>query len=356
MGKHPFYLNIISSVLGVSYNKFYKWYKESLSDFKSEATQKSLHQYDIEAAASTEKKPQKISVPIVRKENIGSKMAIDEKHINGEFYTILTNGETGKVAMMAATINGTDIGNCLKHFGTQLNTVKTITRDLSTTFEKVANENFSEAVQVADKFHVIQQAIESVQEVRIRHKQAALLAQRKAQKEHSQLYQQYKKLPGECQEKIRKKYVSNRLANGETAAELLSRSNYLLYKMSGNWTAKQIQRAELLFATFPEIKTAYEAIENFRNWYDPKKNKCSIQQKEIQLWDWVYETETIKIDELLNFQNTVENNFEYVLNYYKKKATNAIAESTNAKIQQCIQQNRGTRDIDFFNFRLAMII
>jgi hypothetical protein len=36
--------------------------------------------------------------------------------------------------------------------------------------------------------------------------------------------------------------------------------------------------------------------------------------------------------------------------------TNAIAESVNAKIKEAIRKNNGSRDLDFFHFRLGMII
>ena len=78
--------------------------------------------------------------------------------------------------------------------------------------------------------------------------------------------------------------------------------------------------------------------------------------KENQLWNWIYEVETCKIEELLNFRSTVENHADYILNYYKQYATNAIAESTNAKIQSYIRDNKGTRDLDFFHYRLGLVL
>lgn len=343
-------------MLGVSYDKFYKWYKHHLSDFKKHETQEKLHQYDIKNTGASGQET--ILVPLVKKEQIGEQMAIDEKHIDGQFYTILTNGKTGKVAMMASTINSTEIGQCLNYFGDSLSQVSTITRDLSPTYEKVASTHFSNATQVADKYHIVQHAIESVQELRIRHKQEALSTQRKEEKEHRESYQKYKQSGSGLtdNEKPRKKYIPKRLENGETKPEFLSRCNYLLYKKSHQWTEKQSKRAQLLFKHYPEIERAYEYILAFRNWYDPAINNSSFMNKEKQLWTWIYDVETCKIDEVLNFKNTVENNAEYILNYYKQYATNAIAESTNARIQGYIRDNKGTRDIDFFHYRLGLVL
>lgn len=315
-----------------------------------------MHQYDIKITGTSGQET--ILVPLVKPEHIGDQMAIDEKHIDGQFYTILTNGKTGKVAMMASTVNSTEIGQCLNYFGDSLKQVTTITRDLSPTYEKVCTTYFPNATQVADKYHIVQQAIDSVQELRIRYKQEALTTQRKEEKEHRQSYEAYKQSrePGSDIEKVRKKYIPQRLENGETKPELLSRCNYLLYKKAHQWTERQRKRANLLFRHYPELKRAYEYILEFRDWYEPTINKTNFMYKEKQLWNWIYEVETCKIEELLNFRNTVENNAEYILNYYQQYATNAIAESTNAKIQGYIRDNKGTRDLDFFHYRLGLVL
>lgn len=352
--KYPFELKVISYVIGVSYDKFYKWYKYHLSDFKKPDTQAKLHQYDIKTIDASGSET--ILVPLVKQEHIGQHMAIDEKHIDGQFYTILTNGQTGKVAMMASTVESSEIGQCLNYFGDNLKQVTTITRDLSRTYEKVSTTHFSNATQVADKYHIVQHAIESVQELRIRYKQEALSAQRKEEKEHRELYLKNKQNPSTHSDKLRKKYVPKRLENGETKPEFLSRCNYLLYKKSHQWTEKQRKRSALLFSHYPEIEEAYEYILEFRNWYDPAINSSSFMYKEKQLWTWIYDVESCKIDELLNFRNTVENNADYILNYYKRYATNAIAESTNARIQGYVRDNKGTRDIDFFHYRLGLVL
>jgi transposase len=347
-------LKVISHVIGVPYDKFYKWYKLHLSDFKKPATQENLHKYDIKNTGASGQET--IRIPLVRQEHIGKQMAIDEKHIDGQFYTILTNGITGKVAMMAATVDSSEIGQCLNYFGDSLKQVTDITRDLSPTYEKVATTYFSDSTQTADKYHIVQMAIDSTQELRIRHKQEALTAQRKEEKEHRQAYLQYKQKRGTDDEKLRKKYTPKRLENGETRPEFLSRCNYLLYKKSNQWTEKQRKRVTLLFKHYPEMEQAYGYILEFRNWYDPAINPTSFMYKEKQLWTWIYGVEACKIDEVLNFRSTIENNAEYILNYYKQYATNAIAESTNARIQGYVRDNKGTRDIDFFHYRLGLVL
>jgi len=38
-------------------------------------------------------------------------MAIDEKHINGQFYNVLSNAITGKAALLCSTIRANELKN-----------------------------------------------------------------------------------------------------------------------------------------------------------------------------------------------------------------------------------------------------
>ena len=46
-------------------------------------------------------KSKTILVPILEIDNLGDNMAIDEKQIGGDFYKILTNRNSGKIALLA---------------------------------------------------------------------------------------------------------------------------------------------------------------------------------------------------------------------------------------------------------------
>ena len=59
--------------------------------------------------------------------------------------------------------------------------------------------------------------------------------------------------------------------------------------------------------------------------------------------------------EMENFKSLVERHEEIILNYFVKGETNANAEGINSKIQRFITINQGTRDREFFYFRLAKL-
>ena len=53
--------------------------------------------------------------------------------------------------------------------------------------------------------------------------------------------------------------------------------------------------------------------------------------------------------------NTIQLNYQTILNYFDNRSTNASAESFNAKIKSFRSLFRGVRDIKFFLYRLINI-
>jgi transposase len=361
--KNPFHLSVIADCVGIATATFYRWYKEFLSDFRTEYQQLKLHEHDLCAKKNSSNKEIKIRVPILKIENMGAYMAIDEKHINNIFYTILTNGITGKVALMIASMSPKQVGESLLKFKDKLGLVKTITRDLSPTYKSIAERFFPDATQVADKYHVVAYATEAVQDLRTKYRQENFSNDRKLQVEHAIKYNEYKlklaEKPTEPLIRVSKTWYPEKLRNGETTAELLARSRYLLFKKPEKWNDYQRDRSQVLFEKFPLLAKAYELINDFRSWYEPNKikdSKWNYLTAETQLMHWMDKAECSKIEEILNFRALLERHFEPILNYHLQYKTNAIAESVNAKIKSALTNNKGARDLDFFHFRLNMIL
>jgi hypothetical protein len=63
--------------MGILTSRFYRWYKDFLSDFRTDKQQKKLHENDLSIMGKNGKK-QNILVPILKVENMGISMAIDE--------------------------------------------------------------------------------------------------------------------------------------------------------------------------------------------------------------------------------------------------------------------------------------
>jgi len=308
-----------------------RWYKDILSDYTKE--QDSLHEYDTKDKQVIDRKTNDekvVHVPILKPGNFGERMAIDDKGIGGEGYTIISNKETGKIAALMSTTKSKIINEILGNVDQPIrDKVKSVSRDLAEGYKNVSNNSFPKAYHVADKFHIIQAANDAVQDVRVKNRKEVL-------------------------RKIREKEIDKRqkFENGETLKELLARGRYQLFKFKKQWTETQEKRAEILFKEFPEIKKVYSQITRFRNIYKIKignKDKARISLKK-----WYRQSIQLNIEELNNFVCLVKNHEEEVLNYFDEGETNAYAESLNSRIQSFVNSNCGTRDIDFFHFRLMV--
>ena len=147
-------------------------------------------------------------------------------------------------------------------------------------------------------------------------------------------------------------YQEEQLSNGETVLESLARSRYLLFKYSHQWTASQRNRANALFKKFPEIEKVYYRCCEFRDWMKKENVGERISEMKKQLQGWMQKVEEDDVDEMLNFKSLVERNELPIVSYFRFGATNAIAENINSQIQRFIMINQGTRDREFFYFRL----
>ncbi len=344
----------IAASLCVDGKKLWRWYRDVLSGFLEEASQQELHRYDFQV--NTPAKVKTIKVPILKPANIGPNMAIDEKQIGEEMHTVLTNRDTGKIALLASTLKSSELATLIKWFDGKGFEVKTITRDLSNSYDWFSRQAFPNAGHIADKFHIIKSLLDAQQDVRVRYRQEILREKRlkyEKYKNKEKLRKQTCKQKGIPYKKEAFRFKEKRLSNGETPLEILARSRYLLYKYEQDWTDNQSERAKALFAGYPQIQKAYNLSCLFREWYSKKYVGRDLEQTERLLQQWYQQVDKADVDEMSNYKSLVERNQNIITRYFEKGYTNAIAENINGKIKRFIMINQGTRDRNFFYFRTA---
>lgn len=266
-------------------------------------------------------------------ENLGKRLAIDETSlVRGELFTILTNKDTGKVvALMEGTKASEIVSKLMQHLPIeQRMAVEEVTLDMDTGFEWVTNQCFLNAEKVVDRFHVQKLVMECVQALRITERQKILQARREAKKAKL-------KMPTE-----------RPYENGDTPRGLLARSRYFLFKPTTSWTEKQRERATILFREHPDIQTAYELSQQLKQLYD--KEMCR-ETAAILLRQWCQSCDLSAIPEMENAAASILRHEGRILNFWNNRATNAFAESFNAKIKHFRGMLRGIRDLKFFLFR-----
>jgi transposase len=276
-------------------------------------------------------------------DNIGESLSIDETALsNGELYTIVTNksakgGKGAIVAMLKGTQAEQIIAVLERIPARKRNKVKEVTMDMAANMVKAVRRCFTNAERVIDRFHVQKLAYDAVQELRIKYRWEAL---------------DEENLAIETAKKNKQSYQPEVLSNGDTLKQLLARSRYLLFKHPSRWTPSQKQRAEILFSRYPLLYKAYNLSLRLGNIFTICKSKAQAFKR---LALWYNDVEDSAIDAFKTVAGSVKTHYEYILNFFNNRSTNASAESFNAKIKAFRATSRGVRDIDFFLFRLAKI-
>lgn len=304
---------------------------------------------------------------LVFPENFGPRMSIDETSTkDGELFTILSNKDgRGRKGSIAAIVRGTrseDVSSAItlvpEHIRKQ---VEEVTLDFSGSMEAIVQSSFPWAYKTLDRFHMQRMALDAVQNLRRKHLREAMSAEAAARKEWQKSERKrlshYKKvkiyLNGIKPFPKPKPYVPNRLPNGDTTPELLTRSMYLLMKSADTWSENQKERAILLFEKYPDIKKAYGLSHSLRVIFNNKT--ATPESARISLSGWYDKVKTFKNDDFNTLVQTIQSREDDVLNFFLFRSTNASAEALNTKIKTFRAQLRGIIDLKFFLFRLTRI-
>jgi transposase len=280
---------------------------------------------------------------ILFSDNTGAHLSIDEVALSqGELYTVLTNKAAhGKKGALVAMIKGTESEKVISVLNripvSKRNRVKEITLDMAGSMGKIVRRSFPKAIHVTDRFHVQKLVYEAVQDLRIDHRWKAL--------ELENLEIKF------CREN-NKEYIPQIMENGDTLKQLLVRSRYLLFKAESKWTPTQYQRAQILFRHYPDLELAYKlAMQLGAIFHQTKQKEVAL----TKLAKWYERVEQSGIKFFNTAMNSIQNHYRTILNFFNNRATNASAESFNAKIKAFRTQFRGVKDRTFFLYRLSKI-
>lgn len=275
--------------------------------------------------------------------NIGQRLSIDEVAVsNGELYTVVTNKAAhGKKKSLVAMVEGTkshDISAVLSQIPfKKRQAVKEVTMDFCPSMATATKTVFSKTTIVTDRFHVQKLVTEALQEMRITERWKVIKSINRRVKKAKKQGLVYKE---------------KTFLNGDTRKQLLARSRYLLFKSNNKWTKSQRERANILFAEFPELKHAYNLSMMFRSFYEHSQTRKQAKQR---LNDWYAAVEKKEFDSFVTTAEYIKTREDAILNYFPNRSTNASAESFNAKLKGFRALIRGVRDKTFFLFRVAKL-
>lgn len=329
--------------------QFERAYKEHLSGFSSWAEAEHAEDW------------------LVFPQNIGPRVSIDETSLtNGELYTIVANKDgharQGTLIALVKGARAEDVIAALNRIDSALrDNVVEITMDFSDTMEAIASTCFPKAELIVDRFHAQKLANDAMQEIRMEEKRKAAkeeAARRKAFKKRKE--QQLKRRKTDKKDNRGRKpsrrneaYTPFRYSNGDTRVELLTRSRYLLMVSPDKWTPSQKTRAAILFENHPRIKEAHTLAHSLRARYSKRHNDPILGFESIRLW--IKEARESGIEAFQTVADTVDDKFSNVIKYFNNRATNAFAESLNAKIKDFRARLKGVSDLNFFLYRVSLI-
>ena len=297
---------------------FYHWYKHHLSDYFSDIQcglwcSEKIELVDTESG-ETEEKP----LYVFKIENVGENMSIDDKSIGGDGFTIFSNTDTGKIAMMVESVNSEGVQTAMGKFGDQLQKVKNISMDMSATYRLVSDNLMPHATQVIDKYHVMKYIYDAVCCVRkrIRKDLASNLS------------------------KGKKKTAEDKRILSEI--ELIRRVRYAITQSPDKWSEKMKETVTQVFSKHDELKIAYLISQNFKHWYDYRNHtKTRYQITEI-LHKWYQQANQIK--EFESVTKMIRKHEDQIINFFQHGITNAKAERVNGKIKRFVTNNYGVKD------------
>lgn len=266
---------------------------------------------------------------IFKHENIGSAMSIDDKAIGHEGFSILSNAETGKIALMIESCKSEEVSQAISFFGNTLNKIKNISCDMAAGYLAVCSNELPRAIITVDKFHVMQYVYDAVLDVRTRIKKELSGQLTKGKKKTEQDIEILEKL------------------------DTLRHCRYRLTQSPDKWSEAGQKIMKQVFENHCEIENAYILTQNFKKWYNVSnyiKAKSTITQ---ELHEWYVKAQNTELDEFKSVVRMIRKHENQIISFFQCKLTSAKAERLNGKINRFISNNYGVRDKDFALYRIA---
>ncbi len=275
-------------------------------------------------------------------EKLWEKLNMDEKHINNEYSTILSNSDKklkNKICAILPWVWAEKNIIKLKKFFTkkQRDLVKEICVDMANGMIKVAKETFKKAIVIIDRYHVRNLVNEMVWAVKIRVKVKLSREEDKKRK---------------LAKAKKRKYKAKKYWNWETKVEMITRSHYQIKKNSKNWTSKEVKRWNIM-KKMPCFKSLVAIYNKSMDLYDIYEQRINKEEATALMKDWIKATRKYsRVPEMLHIANSVEKKIDWITNYFVSRHNNWYGEWLNSRIWKVIRDSRGFTNNDYMIFRL----
>jgi len=324
---YPVNIATVARMFDIQAQTLHYWYKNYISDYHPDINNGQWHPAKIETVDKSTGELREKPVYVFKKENLGANMGIDDKAIGHEGFTVFSNNNTGKIALLVESTKSEEVESAMSLFGKELYRVRNISMDMSPTYALVCNNLMPHATQVVDKFHVMKYVYEAVSKVRIRIG---------------------KNLTASLSKGKRKTEEDKRILS---ELEWLRRVQHAITKSPDKWSEEMKETVYHVFEKYNDLKIAYQIAQNFKHWYDYPNRPKTTDEITKSLNQWYEQARPVK-----GFNSVIKmirKHEDEIINFFQHGTTNAKAERLNGKIQRFISNNYGIKDKDFALYRIA---
>ena len=249
-----------------------------------------------------------------------------------KYITVVVNHDTNTV-VWAAPGHGKKVleqfYRCLTP--EQLAGIKVVTGDGAKWITECVNRFTPEAERCVDPFHVVQWAMEALDEVRRE-------IWREAHAEAQQIAKEHPRGKGRPKANDADARI---IAAAKAKAEEIKSSTYTLGKAPENLTEKQQIRIEMIASNNPRLYRAYRIKERLRLLLKIKDYDEAVAELKAWLW-WASHS---RIPAIVELSKKIRRHQEHILNAIKLGMSNARIEAINNKIKLIIRKAYGFRNI-----------
>ena len=249
-----------------------------------------------------------------------------------KYITVIVNHDTNTVVWAA---QGHGKGALKQFYETltpeQLSSIKVVTGDGAKWITECVNEYTPNCERCVDPFHVVQWAMDALNEVRkeawrIAHTEAKVMAEKHPQKPGR---------PGKNNQE------AARLSAARKKAEEIKNSSYALGKAPENLTKNQALKLELIASENKQLYRAYFLKEKLRLLLKIK----NVDEAEAELKRWLWRASHSRISAICDLCRKIRRHKEHIMNTIRLSMSNARIEATNNKIKLIIRKAYGFRNI-----------
>jgi len=213
----------------------------------------------------------------------------------------------------------------------QLASIKVVTGDGAKWITECVNEFTPECERCVDPFHVVQWAMDALDEVRRE-------VWREAYNEAQQLAKEHPRSKGRPKADDATAMI---VAAAKSKAEEIKNSAYALGKAPENLTVKQQLRIEMIASNNPNLYRAYRIKERLRLLLKIK----NLDEAAAELKSWLWWASHSRIPAMVELGRKIKRHKEHILNTIRLGMSNARIEATNNKIKLIVRKAYGFRNI-----------